>query len=209
VCGVIFSLIFVVALLPKILKWRAATRGYDWSEKLTAAMAEARSRASDAQLKTAYAKYVDSDGHIVIADWTSRRRSSGVRFEFRSAAGAKAAPAGMLGAPSKGRAADCKLISVEYTPDAGWLTGDAAYVQESDGTGDSCTSSNDLPPRCTFAQVWKRAIELGAPHPALARISVGNDVGGKMATLRAWRFEIVDNSSGTKVFVKDLPDDCR
>jgi hypothetical protein len=207
---VIFSVIFVVALLPKILKWRAAKRGYDWSEKLTAAMAEARSRASDAQLKTASAKYVDSDGHIVIADWTSRRHPSGVRFEFRSAAGAKAAPAGMLGAPSTGQAADCKVISLEYTPEAGWLSGDAAYVQESDRTGESCTPSDDLPPRCTFAQVWKRAIELGAPHPALARISLGNTLAGsKVMTLRAWRFEIIDSWTGAKVFAKELPDDCR
>jgi len=205
--GVILALMFFVGGLPRIIKSRAAARGYDWNEKLALATAEARSHASDAQIETAYAKYVDPDGHIVIADWSIKRRSSGVRFDFRSVSGAKPAPQGMLGAPTSSRASECKVISLEYTPDAGWLTGDGDRVSESDDSGAGCARSTDAPPRCTLAQVWKHAIALGAPHPALASIELrtGRD---NFPTIHGWRFEVVDTAGGGRGFVKVLPDDC-
>jgi hypothetical protein len=63
--------------------------------------------------------------------------------------------------------------------------------------------ASDALPRCTMAQVWQRAIGAGAPHPALAGISV-TSAGGTFV----WGFSIIDASTGTKVFTRKFPDDC-
>ena len=107
---------FFMAGLPHLIKSNAATRGYDYAEKLALATEQAHARASDAQLLSARARYVDSDGRVLFPDfhWGHSQfikwESSSLTFEFQSPSGGRAAPQTMLGAPVSGRATPCSIV---------------------------------------------------------------------------------------------------
>jgi hypothetical protein len=55
---------FVLAGVPRIVRWDATEVGYDYGETLERATREARGIASDAELSGVYAKYVDVSGRV-------------------------------------------------------------------------------------------------------------------------------------------------
>jgi hypothetical protein len=202
---------FLMGGLPYLIKSRAATRGYDYAEKLSLATAEAYSRERDAQLLSVGARYVDNEGRVVFPDFrwgnsvsTIKWNSSVLVFEFQSLAGAKPATQVRLGAPVAERGSPCSIIRLAYSPAAGWLTGHSADVTERTDIPDACRSiAGDALPRCTMAQIWGRAIAAGAPHPALAGISATNTSGRFV-----WSFSINDQATGKSAFSRSFQDDC-
>ena len=167
----------------------------------------ARGMASDAVVVGLAADFVDESGLVHTAFDAGRYYAPGGHLEmtFHSdshAAGGGAAPA-MLGAPAIGAAAQvCPSLLVSarlrgnrsrsLTIDATWRDGD-------------CRKSFPEPVRCSIAQVWQRAIDAGAPHPALADIDLGP---AKSGTGRAWTFKIIDRGTKQVVFTKGFADDC-
>jgi hypothetical protein len=203
--GVAAFFAFVFYGIPRIVTWHVTEVGYDFGETLERATREARGTASDAELSGVFAKYVDVSGRVRMPDAAARRHAGGINFAFLSRASASRAAATMLGAPGT-RSSDCKSIRIEISPDYGMFTGEGVSSTTADLSGTDCASSTPTPPRCTLAQVWKRAIDAGAPSPAFATIELGTGhVGG--ASL-SWTFEIVDRTTGKKVFKKTFPDDC-
>lgn len=71
-----------------------------------------------------------------------------------------------------------------------------------------CSRPLGPPPRCTFQQLWKKAIEKGAPTPAVADIALAEDDPNAGAPARLWEFTVTDRKSGQFIVNLRLPDDC-
>lgn len=65
----------------------------------------------------------------------------------------------------------------------------------------ACREVPDYTPKCTVAQIWKRAIEQGAPADALAVILFDNDA------TPSWRFDITDEPRRVNI-QHTFDDDC-
>ncbi|MFT3693006.1 MAG: hypothetical protein QM831_07685 [Kofleriaceae bacterium] len=136
----------------------------------------------DAQLYRIAVEYVDADGNA----WLDMDSTFSFEFAKRGGGG----PHVQLGA----RAAKPDTCGIHVYIHH-------ARTQLSSGLVDGPCDLPDLPPlRCKVTDVWKRAIALGAPANALARIDLDH---------RTWRFEIVDREHHDKVvFTHEWSDDC-
>jgi serine/threonine protein kinase len=157
---------------------------FDPSAFFPEALRRARARYPDAAIAHIYLEAVYPDGHI---DFTLTK-SMRAQWMFYSRANGKPAdaPAGL-----EYRGACVFVVSID--PFAGAMTQipDTILCHQYERTSGT--------PRCSLAQVWKRAIALGAPDGnAVAEISYAVfDPGGP-----TWMFEVGS-------FSKSIRDDCR
>jgi len=101
-------------------------------------------------------------------------------------------PKRRTGAPVKAPStAPLQCAEVSWTPSGHWK-----YEQRS-----RCLVAERPLPRCTVAEIWKRALAKGAPADALA-VLVLRETGR-----RAWLFKITDEPRNVS-FLQSFPDDC-
>lgn len=183
-------------------------------EYVSRSIAEARSVAPDAEVIGLTAEFVDEAGLVhstfEVDGYYAPGGKLAMMFRSSSHASGGGSPA-MLGAPVTGKTSEnCPFLYVGAGLQGG---GSKSLGVESHWKDNDCRPSFPAAIRCTISQVWKRAIAAGAPHPALADIVLGPEVGHPV---RVWNFEIKDRSSANKggydsftvVFSRTFADDC-
>ena len=136
-------------------------------------------------LRTMSAQYVDASG-VVDPDHGE------LRFEWGAPEKPVDDPKRRTGAPiSK----DPKRVVVCGA--ARWLKEDRWHTWEQ-----SCVDSPATTPRCSIQQVWKRAIEQGAPADAVAQVDYDSYLGE-----RPWTFKISDEPRNVNISHR-FADDC-
>jgi hypothetical protein len=170
--------LFAVGLGVNLILDHSGRNGDRW---LAAATEDARAWASDAELVALRGTYVRQDG------WSDVPAGGRWSFNFRSPAREQAASTS--GGP-KGIVHPACAYAYEVSPST-TRRGQASYREggREDSPKAGCGSSLPSPPRCSIAEVWRRAMSGGAPAAALADISLTTT-----GTSRAWLFETFDRS---------------
>ncbi len=184
-----------------------AARPFDAEEYLQKSLVTAATNAPGAQVGQLLAEGVDVDGKV----HTEARGHLVVRFRSQSPQSASEPPP-MLGLPHPA-GMGCPGGEVSTHLRGGSMGKGRQLVHEfRPGTRPTCGPTVGPPPRCTFKQIWQKAVAKGAPHPAYADIDLDTETGtgdGKVAY--RWRFEIVDrhtDSPDTVAFHAEFDDDC-
>ena len=149
------------------------------------AIAEAKKLVPDAVLFRIDANGVYPDGH---ADLTLVEHGS-LDFRFISPSHAKRDPTKPIGAKREERC----MFRVELTPNGAW----SAPIN-----GWECNEKLIGPPKCSFAQVWKKALALKAPANAIAELGYRPNFDG----VATWYIDIDDPDAK---FSEMFGDDCR
>ena len=182
----------LAALLGGILvyKWidqRKVADGWDVQDYLDRAVSEARSTWGDAELALFSADYVDAQGRAQLSS-----TGGGMSFYFRSNSHPSSNPTPPRpGMPAPRKTDDCLRESI-----SGGRTGLRETTMSSRS---GCDESLPGKPRCKIVDVWKRAIDKGAPGNGVATIKMWT---GKQA--RHWKLEI-PNTSYSYRFADDCP----
>jgi hypothetical protein len=182
---------------------KSAAEPFSADAYLGKAITSARGLAADAELISVQADRVTPEGMV---DVTQR---GGLYLYFRSPShsGSSQAPK-MLGA--KGRGSVCPRIRVSASMRRGAKARHFDFETEWDERDSTCGASLPGKVRCSFPQVWEKAIAKGAPHPALADVELETTAGAS-GPAAVWHFSIVDrggNGPEKSVFGATFADDC-
>jgi len=183
----------------------AQKKPFDASEWLPKAIELAKKAEPTAGMIEATATRITPDGQVQVGEY-----QAALTVRFRST------PSAADVSPSP------PMLGSSYVQAEGGCTGGVVRVGvEGNSRGSSFhhewTPKNQkcLPiitglPRCTFKQIWQKAIAKGAPERAYADIDLALESGSGTSELR-WRFEIVDRPMAAPehvVFHAEFADDC-
>jgi hypothetical protein len=157
----------------------------DTSKYLAWALAEAKKLAPDAVLFRIDASGVFPDGH---ADFTIVDNGD-LDYRFISPSRAKRDPSKPIGAKQEQKC----MFRVQLSKEGAW---------SAPMNGWECKEKLVGPPKCTFAQVWKKALARNAPSNAVAELGYRADFNG----VAKWYVGIDDPDSK---FSEIFDDDCR
>jgi len=186
---------------------RKAREPFLADEYIAETVTRAHQAAPDAAVRSVKATFVDPDGRV----HTEHDGRLTVTLTAPSRRGAEEPV--MLGAPHQGGGAGC----LEMDEDVDLVIDEGASLSHDFHTTDAtrpCEPSVPGPLHCSIVELWQRAIASGAPHPALADITlaIAGDPEQPKTLARAWTFEIVDRRTdgpNVTVFSKTFADACR
>jgi hypothetical protein len=182
---------------------RAARKPFLADEYVAEAVARAHEHAADATITKIEATFVDPDGRV------HTEHGGELRVTLRAPSQRGGDQPAVLGAPHAGGGSGCLEMDedVDLYIDEGASLEHRFDTREENG---ACAAAVTGPLHCTIAEIWARAIANGAPHPALASITLSTETGG--APVRTWSFAIIDRRTDgpdVPVFDKTFPDACR